>query len=33
VRYHETDMWEGTVEVLNHLSEVTTSFLQEFPAM
>ena len=31
--YHEANMWNGTIEVLTHLSEVSTEFLQEFPAM
>lgn len=33
MKYHETNMWDGTVEVLSHLSSVTTEFLKEFPAM
>jgi fatty acid desaturase/predicted heme/steroid binding protein len=33
VTYHETDMVEGTKEVLAHLSEVAREFLTEFPAM
>ncbi len=33
VRYHETSMWKGTVEVLQHLGTVTADFLAEFPAM
>lgn len=33
VTYHETNMYDGTVEVLTHLSEVSSEFLQEFPAM
>lgn len=31
--YHEANMWNGTIEVLTHLSEVSTEFLHEFPAM
>lgn len=33
VTYHEADMFTGTVEVLTHLSKVSTEFLSEFPAM
>jgi acyl-lipid Delta6-acetylenase / acyl-lipid (9-3)-desaturase len=33
VTYHEANMWDGTVEVLSHLSEVSKEFLTEFPAM
>lgn len=33
VTYHETDMWVGTVEVLQHLSKVSAEFITEFPAM
>lgn len=33
VTYHETDMWDGTKEVLSHLSKVSTEFVKEFPAM
>lgn len=33
VSYHEADMWTGTIEVLSHLSAVSTEFLAEFPAM
>lgn len=33
VTYHETNMWDGTVEVLSHLSQVSKEFLAEFPAM
>jgi len=33
VRYHETDMWVGTQEVLGHLDSVSTEFLSHFPAM
>lgn len=33
VSYHETDMWEGTVEVLQHLDKVSNEFVREFPAM
>lgn len=31
--YHEANMWEGTKEVLKHLSEVSHEFIKEFPAM
>jgi len=33
VTYHEANMWEGTVEVLQHLSHVSAEFIKEFPAM
>ncbi len=33
VTYHEATMWDGTVEVLQHLHDVSTQFLKEFPAM
>lgn len=33
VKYHETNMWEGTKEVLAHLSSVTKEFVADFPAM
>jgi cytochrome b involved in lipid metabolism len=37
VQYHEADLWEGTLEVLQHLSKVSDDFIvemiQEFPAM
>jgi len=33
VTYHETNMWNGTIEVLTHLHKVTEEFLKEFPAM
>lgn len=37
VQYHETDLYDGTVEVLHHLSKVSDDFLaefiEEFPAM
>lgn len=37
VSYHETDLWDGQIEVLNHLSKVSDDFLKEmihdFPAM
>ena len=33
VSYHEADMITGTIEVLTHLSKVSTEFLAEFPAM
>jgi fatty acid desaturase len=31
--YHETDMWVGTMEVLNHLNKVSVEFIEHFPAM
>jgi len=33
VTYHEADMWNGTVEVLQHLHKVSAEFINEFPAM
>jgi len=33
VTYHEADMWNGTVEVLSHLSRVAVEFAKEFPAL
>jgi len=33
VTYHETDMWEGTKEVLNHLQAIANELHEEFPAM
>jgi fatty acid desaturase len=33
VQYHETNIWDGTVEVLSHLSAVSKEFLKEFPGM
>nr|AAU11444.1 fatty acid desaturase [Glossomastix chrysoplasta]AAU11445.1 fatty acid desaturase [Glossomastix chrysoplasta] len=33
VKYHEADLLTGTKEILSCLSEVTTEFLDEFPAM
>jgi fatty acid desaturase len=37
VHYHEADLWDGTVEVLQHLSKVSDDFIvemiREFPAM
>ena len=33
VEYHETNMWDGTVEVLSHLDAVSVEFIKEFPAM
>ena len=33
VTYHETDMWQGTKEVLSHLNEVSSEFIADFPAM
>jgi fatty acid desaturase len=33
VTYHETTIWDGTVEVLNHLQAIATEMHEEFPAM
>jgi len=37
VKYHEADIWDGTIEVLQHLKHVSDDFIvdmvQEFPAM
>lgn len=33
VTYHETNIWDGTVEVLKHLSTVSKEFIKEFPGM
>ena len=33
VRYHEAGVWDGTVEVLNHLSKVSNDFITHFPAV
>jgi len=33
VSYHEANMWDGSVEVLSHLSTVSAEFIKEFPAM
>jgi fatty acid desaturase len=33
VKYHEANMWDGTIEILSHLSSVSREFLKEFPAM
>lgn len=33
VTYHENDMVNGNIEVLQHLSDVSKQFLKEFPAM
>ncbi len=33
VTYHETNIWDGTIEVLSHLSAVSKEFLKEFPGM
>jgi cytochrome b involved in lipid metabolism len=37
VKYHEADMWDGTVEVLRHLQNVSDDFIvdmvKDFPAM
>jgi len=37
VTYHEADLWDGTVEVVNHLSKVSDQFIvdmiEDFPAM
>lgn len=32
VEYHEANMWDGTIEVLKHLEEVTEHFVKDFPA-
>lgn len=31
--YHEASMWDGSIEVLQHLNEVSLEFVREFPAM
>ncbi len=33
VSYHEANMLDGTIEVLQHLSQVSADFVKEFPAM
>ena len=33
VKFHEANMWDGTIEVLQHLSTVSVEFIKEFPAM
>ena len=33
VQYHEATMYDGTIEVLQHLSAVSSEFIKEFPAM
>jgi fatty acid desaturase/predicted heme/steroid binding protein len=33
VNYHENDMINGNIEVLQHLAQVTKEFLKEFPGM
>lgn len=33
IPYKSTTMWEGTKDVLNHLAEVTTELLTEFPGL
>lgn len=33
VTYHETNMWVGTLEVLNHLQEIAEEVIEDFPAM
>lgn len=33
IPYRSTTLWEGTCEVLQHLAEVTTEIVTEFPAM
>jgi fatty acid desaturase len=33
VTYHETDITSGTIEVLQHLNNVSCEFIKEFPAM
>jgi len=31
ISYHEANMWDGTIEVLKHLSDVSKAFVTEFP--
>jgi len=37
MKFHEADLWDGTIEVLNHLAKVSDEFIvemiEEFPAM
>lgn len=33
IRYHTTSMWEGTLEVLNFLDNVSKELYYDFPAM
>jgi fatty acid desaturase/predicted heme/steroid binding protein len=33
VTYHEATLWKGSVEVLDHLSDVSEAFIQEFPSL
>ena len=33
VQYHETTMWDGTIEVLQHLGEVSQEFVKDFPGL
>lgn len=33
VTYHETSLYDGTIEIFNHLSTVTEEFLRDFPGM
>jgi hypothetical protein len=30
VKYHEADLWDGTIEVLNHLANVSNEFIIDF---
>jgi len=33
VTYHETTMWQGTLEVLEHLQDIANEVIEDFPAM
>lgn len=33
LHYHEATMWQGSLEVLTHLNDVSLDFIKEFPAM
>lgn len=33
IKYHSTSLWDGTLEVLRHLGDVTHEVLRDFPAM
>lgn len=33
VKFHETGLWQGNMEVLQHLSSITKALITEFPAM
>lgn len=33
IPYHATTLWDGTLEVLRHLSEVSVDAFRNFPAM